>query len=93
MIRQKDLLELGFRRKDLKPADLRVVQNDGREMKISGMICLPVMLGEVVTMQTLYVATTFCRLMILGRDWLEGDKGAHEFQSSYAEIRWKGDTT
>ena len=50
MIRQKDLLELGFRCKDLKLADLRVVQADGREMKISGMICLPVIVGEVVTM-------------------------------------------
>ena len=67
MIRQKDLLELGFRSKDLKLADIRVVQADGREMKISG-ICLPVMVGEVVTMQTLYVATTLCRVMILGRD-------------------------
>ena len=33
MIRQKDLLELGFRCKDLKPADLRVVQADGRGNK------------------------------------------------------------
>ena len=74
MIRQKDLLELGFRCKDLKPAGLRVVQADGREMKISGIICLPVMVGGVVTMQTLYVATTLCRSMILGRDWLEGNK-------------------
>ena len=74
MIRQNDLLELGFRCKDLKPADFRVVQADGREMKISGMICLPVMVGEVVTMQILYVVTTLCRSMILGRDWLEGNK-------------------
>ena len=79
MIRQKDLLDLGFRCKDLKPADLRVVQADGREMKISGMICLPVMVGEVVTMQTLYVATTLCRPMILGRDWLKGNKAYMSF--------------
>ena len=79
MIRQKDLLELGFRCKDLKPADLRVVQADGRGMKISGMICLLVMVGEVVTMQTLYVATTLCRSMILGRDWLEGNKAHMSF--------------
>ena len=79
MIRQKHLLELGFRCKDLKPADLRVVQADGREMKISGIICQPVMVGEVVTMQTLYVATTLCRSMILGRDWLEGNKAHMSF--------------
>ena len=79
MIRQKDLLELGFRCKDLKLADLRVVQADGREIKISGMICLPVMVGGVVTMQTLYVATTLCRSMILGRDWLEGNKAHMSF--------------
>ena len=72
MIRQKDLLELGFRCKDLKPAD-------GREMKISGITCLPVMVGEVVTMQTLYVATTLCRSMILGRDWQEGNKAHVSF--------------
>ena len=35
MIKQKDLLELGFRCKDLKLANLRVVQADGQEMKIS----------------------------------------------------------
>ena len=74
IIRRQDLLELGFRYKDLKPADLRVVLADSWEMKISGMICLPVMIGEVVTMQTLYVATTLCRAMILGRDWQEGNK-------------------
>ena len=48
-------------------------------MKISGMICLPVMVGEVVTMQTLYVATTLCRSMILDRDWLEGNKAHMSF--------------
>ena len=48
-------------------------------MKIFGMICLPVMVGEVVTMQTLYVATTPCRSMILGRDWLEGNKAHMSF--------------
>ena len=48
IIRQKDLLELGFGCKDLKAADLRVVQADGPEMKISGMICLPVMIEEMV---------------------------------------------
>ena len=79
MIRQKDLLELGFRCKDLKPADLRVVQADSREIKVSGMICLPVMVVELVTMQTLYAATTLCRSMILGRDWLEGNKAYMSF--------------
>ena len=73
MIRQ-DLLGLGFRYKDLKPADLRVVQADSWEIKISGLICLTVMVEEVVTMQTLYVATTLRRSMILGRDWLERNK-------------------
>ena len=57
----------------------RVVQADGREIKISGMICLPVMVGEVVTMQTLYVATTLCRSMILDRDWLDGNKARMSF--------------
>ena len=68
-----DLLELGFRCKDLKPVDLRVVQADSREIKISGMICLPVMVEELVTMQTLSVATTLSRSMILGRNWLKGN--------------------
>ena len=79
MIRQKDLLELGFLCEDLKPADLRVVKADVREMKISRMICLTLMVGEVATMQTLYVATTLCRSMILCRDWLEGNKAHTSF--------------
>ena len=30
-------------------------------------------------MQTLYVATTLCRSMIFGRDWLEGNKAHMSF--------------
>ncbi len=30
-------------------------------------------------MQTLYVATTLCRPMILGRDWLKGNKAYMSF--------------
>jgi len=86
IIRQKELLELGVTSKDLKLADLRVVQADGREMELSGMICLPVIVEEVETMETLYVAPTLCRPMILGRNWLEGNRAKLSFNPALLEV-------
>ena len=42
MVRQKEFIEIGFTSKELETSDLRIVQADGQDIKISGMICLSV---------------------------------------------------
>jgi len=86
MIRRKELLGLGITSKDLKLADVKVVQADGREMELSGMICLPIIVEEIETMETFYVAPTLCRSMILGRNWLEGNKAKLSFNPALLEV-------
>ena len=74
MVRLKAFTELGFTSKELESSessDLRIVQPDGWNIKISSMIYLPVMVRKIVTMQGLYVAPALCRSMILGIGWNE----------------------
>ena len=40
-------------------------------------------------MQILYVATTLCRSMILGRDWLEGNKAHMSFNPVMVKLGGK----
>ena len=53
------------------------------------MIYLPVMVGEMVTIQGLYVAPTLCKSMILARDWLERNKARLSFNSARLELGGK----
>ena len=68
MVRLKEFTELGFTRYELESSDLRIVQADERDIKISGMIYLPVIVTKMVTIQGLYVTPALCRSMILGRN-------------------------
>ena len=49
MVRLKEFMEVGFISKELETSDLRRIQADGREIKISSIIRLPVMVAEMVS--------------------------------------------
>lgn len=44
---------------------------DGREIKLLGLLHLPVVVAGSITVQQIYVTLTLFRSMILGRDWLQ----------------------
>ena len=58
------LKEFTVTNKESEFSDLRIVQATGWDIKISGMIYLPLMVEKMVTMQWLYVALALCRSMI-----------------------------
>ena len=51
MVKLKEFTELEFTSKELESSDLRIVQPDGHNIKISGITYLPVIVGKMVTMQ------------------------------------------
>ena len=51
---------------------VKIIRAAEREIRVTGVISLPISVGEASTMQKLYVAPTICRAMILDR--LVGEK-------------------
>lgn len=89
ILRLKDFKALNQKNRRLEAADMKIIQADGREIRITGAISLPISVGGVSTMQKFYVAPTICRAMILGRDWLESNKAQISFNPTFLKLGGK----
>ena len=89
IIRLRDFWKFSHKSRKLESSDVRIIQADGRGIRIIGMIWLPIIVGGISTLQKLYVTPNTCRAMILGRDWLEKNKAQISFNPTILKLGGK----